>query len=210
MSKLELKKATLFGWLFTYLFVTKVFIWHDKFLEYDQLWGAFVHYFIFRDSFIILFMIGTIFITTVIDNWCPPLRKLSELQRWIIFHIATYVVFALLYITHNWVLSHFFDATFETWLTHLLRWTILYIVVQFALYVKYWMPKPSKKAKKIAAGQRVRLKSGEEAIVTDIFNNGERYKIEVPIGGGDYVQRKISSNGIKSVFEIVETELDLL
>jgi len=208
MSKIESKKINWIGWLLTYLFATKVFVWHDKLAEFDSLWATFVHYFIFRDSFIIVLIIGMIVIATIIDDCSTPLRQLSERKRWVIYHVVTYTVFALVFIAHNWILNRFFQATFEAWQALWLRWTVLYAVLQVAFYIKYWMPMPKKKTKKIAIKQRVRLRSGEEAIVTEIMNDGEHYKVDMPCGGGEYIQREISRNGIKSVFESIETPFE--
>jgi len=205
MSK-DRKEINWLGWFFAYLFVTKVFIWHDKFTEYDTLWDTFIHYFIFRDSFIIVFVIGMVLIDTIIDKCNTPLKQLSDLQKWVIYHIVTYVVAGLVYVAHNWVLHHFFQATFESWQTLWLRWTVLYVIVSLASYVKFFMPKPKKKMKKIIAmKQSIRLTTGEEAIVMEIFNDGERYKVKMQQGDGNYDQREISRSDIKSVFERIET-----
>ena len=208
VSEIEDKKIKWIGWLFTYLFATKVFIWYDKLAEFDSLWATFIHYFIFRDSFIIALIIGMIVIATIIDDCITPLRQLSESKRWVIYHAVLYIVFALVFFAHNWILNRFFQATFETWQALWLRWTVLYAVLQVAFYIKYWIPMPKKKRKKIAIKQRIRLKSGVEAIVVEIINEGERYKVDVPCGGGDFVQREISPNGIKSVFESIETPFE--
>jgi len=209
LSKIESKKINWVGWLLTYFFATKIFIWHDKLAEFGNLWATFVHYFIFRDSFIIILIIGMIVIATIIDDCNTPLRQLSELKRWVAFHVIVYIVFALIFIAHNWILNHFFQATFETWQALLLRWTALYAVLQVAFYIKYWIPMPKRKMKKIAVKQRVRLKSGEEATVAEIINDGERYKVDVQCWGGDCIQREISCNDIKSVFENIETPFEI-
>ncbi|MCL2619841.1 MAG: hypothetical protein FWD97_02750 [Defluviitaleaceae bacterium] len=208
MSKIKSKRINWLGCFITYLFATKIFVWHDKLIEYDTLWSTFLHYFIFRDSFIIVFVLSLTLIATIIDDWNTPLKKLSERKRWVAYHIVTYTASTLLYIAHNRILNHFFQTPFETWQTLWLRWTVLYAFISVAFYIKYFMPKPKKKTKKtITTNQSIRLKTGEEAVVTEIFNDGKSYNVQIPQKDGSYNQSEISHNDIKSIFERIETPI---
>jgi len=209
MSKVRSKKINWLAWFVVYLFMTKVFVWYDKFSEFDSLWDTFVHSFIFRDSFIIVFVLSLALITAIIDDWNTPFRQFSERHRWGIYYIVVYVVCGFFYMAHNWVLSHFFQSPFGTWKSLLIQWTILYAITMLASYIKFFMMSKKKSEEKkitqVNKLQKVRLKTGEEAVVVEILNDGKGYRVKVPQGDAYYSQREISSSDIKSVFESIET-----
>jgi len=50
----------------------------------------------------------------------------------------------------------------------------------------------------------VRLKTGQEATIVEIFKNGEGYMVDIPLNDGGYEQEVVSPSDIASVFERVE------
>jgi len=57
---------------------------------------------------------------------------------------------------------------------------------------------------KLEMFQTVRLNTGREAVIVEIFNNGEGYVVDIPLENGTYDQKVIHPADIKSIFERVE------
>jgi len=203
-------KKILLEWFFVYLFIAKLFTWYDKFLEYDGWWETIVQHLIFRDGFIIVFVLGIYYFGGIIDTWKTP-RSLHV--RWAMYYVILYAVFTMVYVVYNQILQRFFQATPEAWQTWLPRWTVLYAIVMIALYVKYFIFKKDSGGKTIATKanklQKIRLKSGEEAVVVEILNDGKDYRVEMLQGDRHHEQRTIPRADIKSVFESIETPLGM-
>ncbi|MCL2224349.1 MAG: hypothetical protein FWB96_05220 [Defluviitaleaceae bacterium] len=55
--------------------------------------------------------------------------------------------------------------------------------------------------------QKVRLKSGKEAVIIEILEQGKAFLADVEISDGEYETDEIHSRDIQSVFEEVERVL---
>lgn len=56
----------------------------------------------------------------------------------------------------------------------------------------------------------IKLKSGEHAVIVEIWEQGVSYEVDVEIGTGEYATKTISHTDIASVFVEVETPLPSL
>jgi len=204
MSKVESRGMFFLKWFLTGLFVSKVFMWHDKFINYDNWWEVITQAFIFRDSFAIIFVVGIYLLGPGTDYL---FRKHDQRVQWVVYWVVAYGASTVAYMVYQWTLQRFFQAHPDPWHVLLSRWTVQYVIVQTALYVKYFLLKKKPEEKRmtqINKHQKIRLKTGEEAVVVEILNNGKGYRVEVPQGDAHYSQREISCSDIKSVFESIE------